>query len=142
VRSFLALSAFGLVVFVVACSNDSGGTATVPNATCDDNSGACAPQCIPYAVCTSEGSTCVIGGASCGHYWICHDTTWMSDTAQDCDSGDSTPDAGASGDATSDARGDGSPQDATTSDVAVDAADASGDDVSDDGATPDGDDGG
>ncbi len=130
-----------LATFVVlfACSNDSGGIDAGPTATCDDNSGACAPQCIPYALCTSEGSTCVIGGASCGHYWVCHDTTWISDTSHDCDSGSAQPDASSDAgvDATLDAQPDSPPADA------ADEADGAGDGaLLDDGAAADGDDAG
>jgi hypothetical protein len=147
VRRFLSTFTVAVAVVLLACSTDSGGDADAGSSpTCDDNNGPCAPQCIPYALCTSEGSTCVIGGAACGHYWICHDTMWISDTAQDCDSGFSQPDASADGsadatfDASVDAPADSPALDAPASD-AEDAAEG-GDDDANDGAASDGDDGG
>jgi hypothetical protein len=144
VRHLFAFAVLGIVVVLIACSNDSGDSGdTGPSATCDDISGPCAPQCIPYALCTSEGSSCVIGGASCGHYWICHDATWTSDTSHDCDSGEGPSDAApdVAVDATVDAPVDSSVADSNVVDAPPEA-DAPGDDGSDDGATPDGDDAG
>jgi hypothetical protein len=141
VRRLFAFVVLGIVAVLIACSNDSGGgDDTGPSATCDVNNGPCAPQCIPYALCTSEGSSCVIGGASCGHYWICHDTTWISDTSHDCDSGAGPADA--SPDASPDAAGDAT-VDAPIDSNSVDApAEGDANDASEDGAAADGDDAG
>jgi hypothetical protein len=141
VRRLIAALALGIAVVLLACSTDSGGAAdSGAGPTCDDNNGPCAPECIPYALCTSEGSTCVIGGAACGHYWICHDTTWVSDTAEDCDSGSTQPPTDASPDSGVDAALEGGTD--ASLDAPAESAAADGDDGPDDSATPDGDDGG
>jgi hypothetical protein len=142
VRSALLVAGVAVTLGLIACSSaSSGGGDAGSSATCDENNGACAPECIPYTICTSEGSTCVIGGAACGHYWICHDTMWISDTAEDCDSGATQADGAADAFVPSDASLDGTADvtvDAPVDSSAADAAEAGGDGASDDGAASDG----